>query len=124
MFVLAVKIHEPRSLLANGRGSGQRAVQGCAAPAALCRDFPSDDELAALWVLEDRLDRGVFLARADQVCRGAPAREKPKGTHNDGLPCTGFTGQDVEAGLELQLEPLDHSKIPNRQKAEHRARSS
>ena len=69
--------------------------------------------------LEDRLDRRGLLAGADEVGGGAAADEQPDGADEDRLARPGFAGQDVQARLELELEPVDDGEVADGQEAQH-----
>ena len=70
-------------------------------------------------ILEDRLDSGLCLARSNQISGRTRPEEKADRLHQDGLPCSGFTGEDVEAWLELDLDRLDHGEIADAKQAKH-----
>ena len=61
--------------------------------------------------LEDRLDGRGVLAGADEVGGGAAADEQADRADQDGLAGAGFAGQDVQARLELELEPVDDGQV-------------
>jgi hypothetical protein len=56
---------------------------------------------------------------ADQVGRCARAQEQPNGLDDDGLSCTRLAGEYVEAGLELDLDGLNHRKVADTKQAQH-----
>ena len=68
VFVLAVQVDELAPEFPQRRRRGERVVDERAA-AALRRDLPSHDHLAAVRPLEDRLNRRGLLAGAHEVAR-------------------------------------------------------
>jgi hypothetical protein len=53
----------------------------------------------------------------------APApKGQGKGIEQDGFARTGFTGQDAQALVEMELKPINEDDIANRQLDEHGAR--
>ena len=68
---------------------------------------------------EDGLDGGGVLAGAHEVGAGAAADEQVDGFDEDGLAGAGFAGEDVQAGLEFDLEPVDDRQMAHAQEAKH-----
>ena len=103
--------------LLQGAGRGQRAVDERAA-AALRGDLAPHQQLFPA-ALEDRFDgRGVF-AGADEVAGRAPAEQQADRLDENGLAGAGFAGQDVQAGVELDLDRVDDREVPDAQEAKH-----
>ena len=65
---------------------------------------------------------GGVLARADEVAGGAAAEQQADGLDEDGLAGAGLAGQDVEAGVELDLDRVDDREVPDAQEAKHAER--
>ena len=99
-------------------GGRQRAVDERAA-AALRGDLAADEQLFAA-ALEDRFDGRGVLAGADEVARGAAAEQQADGLDEDRLAGAGFAGQDVQAGVELDLDRVDDREVLDAKEAEHR----
>ena len=118
MLVLAVQIDQDAGQLAERRAGGERAVDEGAA-AALRRDLAPQDHFPAVRRVEDGLDRRRVLPGPDEVGRGAAADQQPDGADEDGLAGAGLAGQDVQAGLELELEAVDDGQIADGEEAEH-----
>src|SRR5262245_38688523 len=118
MLVLSVQLDQTVSQLPEGSGSGERAVNERSAP-PLARDLPADNYLRRIGGLEDCLDRGLRLAGSDQISRGARSQKEAYGLDEDGLSCSRFTSEDVEAWLELDLDRLDHGEVANAKQAKH-----
>ena len=55
--------------------------------------------------------RGGFLAVADQSGIGARAQRQPERVEQDRFAGAGLAGQHAEAGLELELEPVDQHDV-------------
>ncbi len=70
-------------------------------------------------VFEDRFDGRLRLAGADQIGRGAGAEQQADRLDEDRLARAGLAGQDVEAGLELDLDGLDDRKVADAEEAQH-----
>ena len=118
MFVLAVQHDERRTEIAERGGGGERVVDEGAA-ASLTRDFAADDHLGAVGALENGLDGGEVLARADEVGARASTDEQTDRVDEDGLARARLAGNDVEAGFELHLELIDHGEMANPEKTQH-----
>ena len=119
MLVLPVQLDEAR-----GRGRAARAAVA-SAPSMKerlrpwLRDLAADDQLAAVASLEDGFDGRLRLAGPDQVGGRAAAEQQADGLDEDRLAGAGLPGQDVEAGLELDLDGLDDRQVPDAEEAEH-----
>ena len=120
MLVLPVQIHQTRGGIAERRRGRERAVQERSAPAALRRQLPADDQLAAVGLFEDRFDRGLVLTRPNELGRGPAADQQADRPHQDGFAGPGLARQHVQPRLELQFETFDDGEITNGQKTEHR----
>ena len=117
--MLSVEVHEGAEAFLERGGRDELVVEERAA-AALGRNLAPDDDLTAVGRLEDRLDRGRGLAGADEVGRRAAADEQTNRLDDDRLAGARLAREDVEAGLELDLERLDDGQMPNAQKPDHR----
>src|SRR4030067_570780 len=51
---------------------------------------------------------------------GPAPQQELDGVDDDRLAGAGLTGEDDEAGVEAQLEPLDNGEVPNTQLDQHR----
>ena len=74
---------------------------------------------SAAGVFEDRLDGRLGLAGAHQIGRRAGAEQEADGLDEDRLARARLAGQDVEAGLELDLDGLDHREVADAEEAQH-----
>ena len=119
MLVLAVQLDEPRA----ARSLSAPAVASVAvdegAAAALRGDLARRAALRRRARRSLRSIAGVF-AGPDEVGRGAPAEQQADRFDEDRLPGAGFAGQDVQAGVELDLDRVDDSQVPDAEEAEHR----
>ena len=70
-------------------------------------------------LFENRFDRGLRLAGADQISGGAGAEEQADGFDEDGLPGAGLAGEDVEPGFELDLDGLDDRQVADAEETQH-----
>ena len=59
------------------------------------------------------------FAGAHEVGAGAAADQQVDGFDEDGLAGAGFAGEDVEAGLELDLEVIDDRQMAHAEEAKH-----
>ena len=117
VLVLSVQLDQAIRELLERAGGGERAVdEGAAAP--LGGDLAPDEQLFPA-VLEDRFDRRGVLAGAHQVARGASPEQQADGFDEDRLAGAGLAGQDVEAGVEFDLDRVNHRKVLNAQEAKH-----
>ena len=57
---------------------------------------------------------------ADEVGRRAAAEEQADRFDEDRLAGAGFAGEDVEAGLELDLDGVDDREVADAEEAKHR----
>ena len=105
MLVLAVEFDRLSGQIPEAGGGGELAVDERAA-APLARDLSPDEALFPA-ALEYGLDSGDRLAGADELGRRAAAKQQPDRFHEDRLPGTGLAGEDVQAGVELQLDGID-----------------
>ena len=60
------------------------------------------------------------FAGADQVARRAAAEQQADRFDQDRLAGAGLAGQDVEAGVELDLDRVDDREVLDAEEAEHR----
>ena len=120
MFVLPVHFEQASGQIAQGARGGQRAVDERAA-AALRGDLAADDHVLLPGV-EDGLDGRELLAGSHEIARRAGAEQQADRLDEDGLAGAGFTGQDGEPRLEVDLEPFDDGQVLNAQKAQHGGR--
>ena len=81
-------------------------------------DLAPDQQLFPA-ALEDGLDGRGVLAGAHEVARRPSAEQKADRLHEDRLPRAGFAGQDVQAGVELDLDRVDHREVLDAQEAKH-----
>ncbi len=102
VFVLAVQLDQPRGQILQRTGGRQVPVDERTAP-ALGGDLASDQQLLAP-AFEDGLDCRAVLPGSDQVAGGATAQEQPDRLHEDRLAGSGFPGEDVQPGVELELD--------------------
>ena len=63
-------------------------------------------------VREHRLDDRLVGTGANQVGVGRPAQRHVERLQQDRLAGAGLAGEDVQAGLEPQLELLDDRQVP------------
>src|SRR5439155_17961172 len=81
-------------------------------------DFASYQELSPI-VLEDGFDGRRVLARADEIPRRASAEQQTDGFDEDGLARTGFAGEHVEPGVELDLNGINDREMADSKEVEH-----
>ena len=124
--VLAVDIEQQRAQCAQLRRCDRDAADA-AGRLALGRDLAADDELIVALDLvflapvparvriERRADDRLFGAGAHELARGARAEDRVHGVHKDGFARARLAGQDVQAGAELQIRPLDDRDVFNMQ---------
>ena len=134
MRVLAVDVDQPLAHVGELLHGGGGAVHERARAAAPLHD-PAEQQPAGV-ALErgvrepllhagEPLDRelgghlGALGAGADHRGVGAlPERERER-VDQDRLPGAGLAGERGEAGLELEVEPVDDGEIPDREGDEH-----
>src|SRR5437867_12434149 len=117
-----MQLDESRRQLFEGSRRGEGAIDERPA-STLRRNFATHQPLFPA-IFEDGFDGGGVFSRADQVARRTAAEEQAYGFDEDRLPCTGFAGQDVEPGLEIDLDGVDNGEVANFQKAEHEKREN
>ena len=67
---------------------------------------------------EDRFDAGGVLAGPDEVAGGAAAEQEIDRSDENRLARSGFAGQDVQAGVEFDLDRIDDRKVGDREESE------
>ena len=117
VLVLAVQFDEAIGQVLQRAGRRERAVDERAA-APLRRDLAADEQFLAV-AFEDRFDRRGVLAGAHEVSRRPPAEEQADGLDEDRLPGPGFAREHVQAGVEFDLDRVNHREVLNAQEAEH-----
>ena len=70
--------------------------------------------------IELGLHLGLCLARANQIGRCAAAHQQADGFDEHRFACPGFAGQDVQTGLEFDLDRIDDGEVLNAEEAKHR----
>src|SRR5262249_24407413 len=117
MFVLSVELDEPVRQLLQRSGGRERAVDECAA-SSLGRDLAAHEQLFST-ALEDGLDRCCLFARSYQLARRAPADQESNRFHEDGFAGAGFAREDIEPGVEFDLDGVYDGEMVNTEEAEH-----
>jgi hypothetical protein len=69
--------------------------------------------------LEQCFDLGLLGAGTHHLRAGSPAQDQPQGADDDRLARTGLAGDDVEAGLELELERVHQDEALHPQQRKH-----
>ena len=69
--------------------------------------------------IEDARDARPRFAGADHFRRSAPAEQQPKGIHHDGFAAARLAGQQIQARMEMDAQPLDHRVVLDHQFQEH-----
>ena len=69
--------------------------------------------------LQAGLDRGRSFPGADGVGVGPPAKDEIQGREDDGLARSGFSRQDIEAGMKFDRQVFDDGKFADLQFMEH-----
>src|SRR5262245_19489348 len=105
VLVLPVKLDQPRRQILQRAGRRQRTVDERPA-ASLGGNLAADEKLFSA-ALEEGLDGSAVLAGPDQLARSPPAEQQALGLDHNGLARAGFAGQDVQAGIELNLDRVD-----------------
>ena len=131
--VLAVEVHQERAELAEDRRGGRAAVDP-GARAALGRDLAAHDDARVLDVEAERFDlapgaavealEGAFDDRlggagTNAAARGPLAEEKSERVDEHGLAGAGLTGEDVEAGAEVEGDVGDGGEVADAEFGEH-----
>ena len=109
MFVLPVEFDQPVGQILQRAGGRQRAVDEGAA-AALRGDLAPHQQLFSA-AFEDRFDRRDVFAGADEVAGGAPAEQQSDRFDEDRLAGAGLAGQHVQAGVEFDLDRVNHREV-------------
>ncbi len=114
--------------------AGDAAVVDVGGLAAVGRDRAAEEQLLARGqaaVLQHRAggmggaeveggrDLADIGAGADDVGAATPAEDEPERIEQDRLPRPGLSGQDVEAGAEVELQPVDDQDVADVEAAEH-----
>src|SRR5262245_56850319 len=68
---------------------------------------------------KDAFDEGAILSRPDEVRGRAVTQQQAQGVYEDRFARPGFPAQDVEALLELYLQPINYRQIYDIQKSQH-----
>jgi hypothetical protein len=113
-----MQLDESRGEITERRRRGEGAVDKRPA-SALSRDVAADHELTTLGGLEDRLDCRLTLAGTDEILGRAGAQQQSDGLDKNGFARPGLTRQDVEAGLELDLNGLDDGEVAYAKETQH-----
>jgi hypothetical protein len=125
--VLAVELDE---VLGDGDEGGDRrelAADPGGAP-AVGRDGAREDELTvlrpaldgrAVGCVEPRLHARGARARSDERRGGAPAERERESHGHEGLAGPRLAAQHVEAGMQLEVEVLDHAEAADVEIPEH-----
>jgi hypothetical protein len=69
--------------------------------------------------VEFSLHLRLRLAGANQISRGAAAHEEADRFDEHRLAGAGFAGEDVQAGLEFDLDGIDDGEVLNAKEAKH-----
>ena len=69
--------------------------------------------------VEEGFDGAGGAASADEGAVGSLAEDEGKGADEDGFSGAGFTGDDIEAGLEVEGEVGDKGEVFNAEGREH-----
>src|SRR5437867_10268459 len=116
MFALSVKLDEVRGQVSQRTSCRKVAIdEGPTAPLrgnfAPDNDFTDFRDFGAAF--ENRLDARGWLAGPDEVARRAAAKQQPDGLYQNRLAGAGFAGQDVQAGIEFDLDRIDDREVGN-----------
>jgi len=117
VLALPVKFYEPARQVLQ-RASRRELVVDEGAASALRRDLPADEQLFPAG-LEDGLDGGGVLTRADQVARGAVSEQQTDSLDENRLAGAGFACQHIEARRELDLDRIDDRQPFDAKEPEH-----
>ena len=134
-FMLPVQAHERTTDFGEYRGGSRCAVDPRArAPAR--DDLAAQDEsrrvvhihaarieqrdqIIVARRIENSFYRCLLRTGADEICRPPLTEQEAERADDDGFPCAGFTGENVEARRERQGERVDDREIPDAQLSEH-----
>jgi len=117
VLVLTVELDQPRrQILQRARGGEPVVDEG--ATAALRRDFAANQQFLAAG-FEDGFDERALFAGPDEVAGRAAAEQEADRLDENRLPRAGLAGQDVQAGLELDLDRVDDGEMLDAEKSEH-----
>ena len=100
----------------------QRSVDERAA-AAVGGNLAPDQDLFVP-TLENRLDAGGVLAGPDEVAGRAAAEQQVDCSDENRLAGAGFAGQDVQAGVEFDLDRIDDRQMGDAKETKHRKRGN
>ena len=118
MFVLPVELDQPRRQILERTSGRQLAVHERATP-ALLGDLAADQQFFPA-AFKNGFDGCAVFAGADEVAGRPTAKEKPDRFHEDGFTGPGLACEDVQAGLELDLNRVDDCQPPDAKEPEHR----
>ncbi len=109
LIVLAVDLDErPGHVRQSGRG--HRLVVEPGGRSAADRDFPDGDQ--RLWdAVEERRDPGRLRPVPDERRVGPGTSGESEGVDQQALARAGLAGEDVQAGSELEPQPLDQGEV-------------
>jgi len=118
VLVLPVQLNKTSREIAQRARGGQGAVyEGSASP--LRSDVAADDELTTVSGFEDGFDRRLSFAGSDEI-QGCPrAQQQSDRLDEDGFARSGLARQNVEAGLELDVNGLDDSEVADTEETQH-----
>src|SRR5215468_10728015 len=68
---------------------------------------------------KDAFDESAILPCPYEVCGRTIAQQQAQGVYEDRFARPGFPAQDIEALLELNLQPINYRKIYDIQKSQH-----
>ena len=118
MGVLAVEVDQFVGDRSQRACRGQRVIDVGSAP-ALGTDLAADQHLAAVGPPEDRFDgRGGFTG-ADEAGGCPRSEQEPERADDDRFSGAGFARENGQAGLELELEFIDHGQMLNAKEPDH-----
>ena len=117
MLVLPVQLDQTPGQILERASGRQRAVDEGAAP-SLGRDLAADQQLFPAAV-ENRFNGSRVLPRPHEVARRPPSEQQADGFHQDRLAGAGFTRQDIQPGVEVNLHRVDDGKVPDAEEPEH-----
>src|SRR5262245_517251 len=123
VIMLTVQINERRAQVAKRRAGDERPVNRRAA-ASLRGDLAPDDDVGASRSLEDSLHGGRLFTGADEFSRGTPSDEQSNGAHENGFSRSSLPRENVQAGLELNLQAVDDGQVADGKETQHGTRST